>query len=183
MCCVFELGEQQNVLTNSPLNLLLKSLSSAYKWELYEDAAVLPLSVLRNMHVRCQKLMSSHHITFAFFAQKSIFDLGVSSNRVHRLYIVGLIAVPCFLVISTREGTAPAEGDFWTEFWLVKSAAFMWMGQQWHFQAIPYVNAQRERAAGARKGEMTSRWMKHAMKNMKCFCLLEGAVLSFGRMR
>lgn len=84
-------------------------------------------------------------------------------------------------VISAREGTAPAEGDFWTECWLVKSAASMWMGQQWHFQAIRYVNSQREKAAGARKGEMTRRWMKYVMMNIKCFCIRKEVVLSFCR--
>lgn len=118
--------------------------------ESYEDAAVLPLSVLRNMQVKRKKMMSCQHRTFTFSAQKSISDLGVSSNRVH-IYIIGLSAVRYIPVISAREGTAPAEGDFWTECWLVKSAAFMWMGQQWHFQAIRYVIAQREKAAGAKE--------------------------------
>ncbi len=97
------------------------------------------------------------------------------------IYIIGLPAVRYIPVISAREGTAPAEGDFWTECWLVKSAASMWMGQQWHFQAIRYVNSQREKAAAARKREMTRRWMKHAMMNIKCFCIRKEVVLSFCR--
>ncbi len=97
------------------------------------------------------------------------------------IYIIGLPAVRYIPVISAREGTAPAEGDFWTECWLVKSAASMWMGQQWHFQAIRYVNSQREKAAAARKREMTRRWMKYAMMNIKCFCIRKEVVLSFCR--
>ncbi len=79
------------------------------------------------------------------------------------IYIIGLPAVRYIPVISAREGTAPAEGDFWTECWLVKSAASMWMGQQWHFQAIRYVNSQRERRPPRGKGkwqedEWNMRW-------------------------
>lgn len=75
----------------------------------YEDAAVLPLSVLRNINMQVQRrnLMSSQLITFAFFAQKSIFDLGVSSNRVH---IVCLHVVRYIPVISEGKGRPRQRG-------------------------------------------------------------------------
>lgn len=57
------------------------------------------------------------------------------------IYIIGL---PAERYISERRD-GPGRGGFLN--WMLvseESAAFMWMGQQWHFQAIRYVTAQRE---------------------------------------
>lgn len=148
--------------------------------ESYEDAAVLPLFVLRNMQVQRRKMMSSQHRTFAFSAQKSISDLGVSSNRVHIYYRPACSALYPRYICERRDG--PGRGGFlnWMLVSEVSSVRVNGAAVAFPSHSVCYCTTWNT-TAGARKGEMTSRWMKHAMMNMKCFCIRKGVVLSFCR--